>query len=209
MKLHFKAPFIFVSIILFITSIQSYAHALKETTARVILRDGQIEIHLQADIQQWQKRLQDHQAWLMGDIKTVMPANLNRKQTTHYFIQQLIEKTKLKVNNQDISVKVTAFEQKNSSGHHFSNIVLMAKHTQSSVEQLSIGFPKTLGDIHANFVQPKYRVIKSGKIRTLAFKHAHKSEINIKKLNSHHNNTPTNTLSHHISAHTPDQIHTH
>ena len=44
------------------------AHVLNETSAQVILRDGQVEVRLITDIDHLVSVLQNEQAWLMGDI---------------------------------------------------------------------------------------------------------------------------------------------
>ena len=60
------------------------AHVLKETSARIILRDGQVEVRIFTDMKRWKTRLQSNQAWLLGDIKQVMPLGLTTKETKDF-----------------------------------------------------------------------------------------------------------------------------
>lgn len=72
-----------LAVVLLLTSFKAVSHELKATSARITLRDGQVEIRIITNIIAWQKKLQDNQAWLMGDIDHIMPANLNAKNMTN------------------------------------------------------------------------------------------------------------------------------
>jgi len=206
MKVDYKAPYIFACMALLTMSVQIKAHALKETTARIILRDGQIEIQLQTDIEVWKNRLQDNQAWLMGDLKTIMPSNLNHSEELKFLKNQLIAQTKLTVNGQALKLKTASFSKRNINNHHFTNIVLTTNHSQALISQLSIGFPKTLGEIHANFVQPEYRVIKPGQMSSLIFGTTNTEDLHTP--HSHHENSASHLASH-SSIQKPNKKHSH
>ena len=140
------------------------AHTLKETTARISLRDGQVEVRLWLDMNRWQSHLQDSQAWLLGDNPQVMSLGLTPKETNLYLKNVLHKQILLMLNNQSVSLQLmTILSPKNSTEHHdYTEVVLTGKHKQSSVEQLNIVFPKSLGVIHASFVKPKYQLVAAG-----------------------------------------------
>jgi hypothetical protein len=54
-------------------SFATNAHVVEETTAQVILRDGQVEIRMQTDRAHWVAAVSDSAAFLVGDIDSVMP----------------------------------------------------------------------------------------------------------------------------------------
>jgi len=141
------------------------AHALKETTARITLRDGQVEVRLWVDINQWKARLQDNQLWLLGDIRQVMPTGLNPAQI-HSFIEKVaINEIALSLNNQSKPLKflLVSDSQNNSQHANYTELVFSSKHTLALVEQIDIRFPKSLGTVHASFVKPKYQSLAPGK----------------------------------------------
>ncbi len=157
--------------LIFIMPLTASAHALKESSARVTLRDGQVEVRLWIDMNRWQTRLQDHQTWLLGDIKHIMPHGLSAKETQMFFASLLHKESSLILNNQAVSLKLLTISQaKNSADHHeYSELVLSAKHTLATVEQLNIRFPKSLGAVHASFVKPKYQMINAGSNAQVSF----------------------------------------
>jgi len=60
------------------------AHTLEETSAQVILRDGQVEVRVLTDLPHLILALQNNQAWLMGDINEVMPTDLSADQQVDF-----------------------------------------------------------------------------------------------------------------------------
>lgn len=63
------------------------AHVVEETTAQVILRDGQVEIRMQTDRAHWVAAVSDSAAFLVGDIDSVMPKGLSIKaQDTFFYV---------------------------------------------------------------------------------------------------------------------------
>jgi len=140
------------------------AHVLKETNARITLRDGQVEVRLWVDMNRWQKNLQDNQAWLLGDLNQVMPATLTAKETNTYIKKVLSKETMLTLNNQKILLTVVSIlpEKKTAKHHEYSELVLSSKHSIAQVKTLNIGFPKSLGAVHASIVKPKYKMVAAG-----------------------------------------------
>ena len=154
--------FILITALLLIET-QVFAHELKETRARVTLRDGQIEIRIMTDLIVWQTTLQNNQAWLMGDIDDVMPINLNVKQRDDYLTELLINKTKASINNHIITLDSASIYESTKGTHtHDIEIILTGKHNFASVDQVNIKFPKSLSVVHASFVKPIYKTLSPG-----------------------------------------------
>ncbi|MCW8833940.1 MAG: hypothetical protein OQK09_03850 [Colwellia sp.] len=182
------------------------AHVLKETSARVTLRDGQVEVRLWVDMQRWKTRLQDNQAWLLGDIQQVMPSGLTPKET-NLFIKNLLNKeVSLTLNNQAVSLKLlTTPNTKTVTNHHdYTELVFSSNHPFSLVEQLNIHFPKSLGAVHASFVKPKYQMLAAGSNTTISFA-AQRGQTT--PVASHHSNNPK--LTKFTLSNSAEQLSTH
>lgn len=147
------------------------AHVLKETSARITLRDGQVEVRILTDFKRWKASLQNNQAWLLGDIKKIMPLGLTTKETKGFVSKLLNEETSLMMNNQAIALtlKTISVPQNSAEHHEYTELVLTAKHAFSSVEQVNIQFPKSLGAVHASFVKPKYQLVTAGSSAQVSF----------------------------------------
>lgn len=144
------------------------AHVLNETTAQVILRDGQIEVRVTTGIDHLVSALQSDQAWLLGDIDAVMPSDLSASEQEAFIKKALQQKTRLTVNQQ-----VVRFERVSLTKNvltHSREIVFQARHTFSEVTALSIAFHKILGPVHASFVKPQYKLLSAGESANVAFK---------------------------------------
>jgi hypothetical protein len=141
-------------------SIAISAHNLNETSAQVILRDGQVEVRIITDIDHLISALQSNQAWLMGDIDTVMPANLSASQQEVFIKNALKQKLILIVNEQVISFeRVTLANNCNTAS---AEIVFQAQHAFPEVTDISISFHKSLGAVHVSFVKPQYKLLSAG-----------------------------------------------
>jgi len=189
-----KTVLSFISIfMLMITINQTQAHNLKENSAQIIMRDGQIEIRLSVNMARWQSLLQNNQAWLLGDIPQVMPKHLTKAQQGVFLSELISNNTQVSINDRALKMGILYFpeltpiknksenksenesESKNESkdDHHhdkYSEIVLTAQHQQGHVNHISLALPKSLGNVHSRFVQPSYRLIKAGSKTQLSFK---------------------------------------
>lgn len=150
-------------------SAQVSAHVLKNTTAQVILRDGQIEVKVLTNAEHLISALQSEQAWLMGDIDKLMPTNLSAEQQEEFVKNALKQKTSLRVNQQVIVFERVAFTTSNNNEAHDLEIVFQAKHTFTTVDELAISFPKSLGAVHASFVKPQYKLLGAGDTAKIKF----------------------------------------
>lgn len=155
------------------SSLSLQAHVLTETSAQVILRDGQVEIKILTNIEHLLSTLQSEQAWLLGDIDSVMPENLSLNQQAEFIKNALKQKMHLTVNDKDISVEAVIFENGSHNLAHSTvkstEIVFQARHSFAQVTALSISFPKSLGAVHTSFVKPQYKLLNVGDIAHIVF----------------------------------------
>ena len=147
---------------------QVSAHVLKNTTAQVILRDGQVEVKVLTNAEHLISALQSEQAWLMGDIDKLMPTNLSAEQQEEFVKNALNQKTSLRVNQQVIVFERVVFTTSNNEAHDLE-IVFQAKHSFTTVDELAISFPKSLGAVHASFVKPQYKLLGAGDTAKIKF----------------------------------------
>lgn len=151
------------------------AHGLKENSAQVIMRDGQVEIRLMVNIERWQSLLQNDQAWLLGDVSQVMPKHLTDTQKSVFLSELISQNTLVKVNGTPLKMGVLYFPDAldiENDHHHdeYSEVVLSAQHQQGHINHISLALPKSLGNVHSRFVQPSYRLLKAGNETQLSFK---------------------------------------
>ncbi|WP_350586561.1 hypothetical protein [Pseudoalteromonas sp. RB2-MNA-CIBAN-0110] len=144
-------------------------YLLKYTTAQVILRDGQVEVKVLTNAEHLISALQSEQAWLMGDIDKLMPTNLSAEQQEEFVKNALKQKTSLRVNQQVIVFERVAFTTSNNNEANDLEIVFQAKHTFTTVDDLAISFPKSLGAVHASFVKPQYKLLGAGDTAKIKF----------------------------------------
>tara|TARA_R110001583_G_scaffold3967_9_gene23930 strand:- start:2717 stop:3307 length:591 start_codon:yes stop_codon:yes gene_type:complete len=167
-------------------STTSNAHILNETTAQVVLRDGQVEVKVYTDFEHLISALQSNQAWLMGDIDAVMPENLNESQQEAFVVAALKKRMNLKVNGKTLSFDHVIFEavtlegaslksvnlgskSHEKSSVHTREIIFQATHSFSQVSKLSISFHKSLGTVHTSFVKPQYKLLGAGETAQMIF----------------------------------------
>ena len=163
-----KLKWLMLAYILTSMSAQVSAHVLKNTTAQVILRDGQVEVKVLTNAEHLISALQSEQAWLMGDIDKLMPTNLSAEQQEEFVKNALKQKTSLRVNQQVIVFERVVFTTSNNEAHDLE-IVFQAKHTFTTVDELAISFPKSLGAVHASFVKPQYKLLGAGDTAKIKF----------------------------------------
>ncbi|MFC1749623.1 hypothetical protein ACFL2V_12545 [Pseudomonadota bacterium] len=149
------------------------AHTLKETTSKVVLRDGQVEIQLNTNIDQWIEKLSSNHEWLTGNVDQMIPQNLNEAQTLNFLRDNILSELKLQLNGESVQLTVSHFpdqiHQPKGKSSHGVSIVLHSKHTLTHVKQITIRYPKSLGAVHATIVKPHYRMAAPGKPITISF----------------------------------------
>ena len=177
---------LFLSILFLFSTSFSQAHTLKENSAQIIMRDGQVEIRLMVNMARWQSVLQNNEAWLLGDIQQVMPKHLTHKQQTHFLGDLVTQQTHVVVNDKSLKMGVLYFPDLeetlhlvDSNSHHHNDdlhdaeyveIVLTAHHQLGRVDNITLALPKSLGNVHSRFVQPSYRLVKAGSQTRVSFK---------------------------------------
>jgi homoserine dehydrogenase len=143
------------------------AHILNETSAQVILRDGQVEVRVITDIDHFIEILQNNQAWLMGDVDEVMPKNLTDSQQETFIKEALTQKMKLIINKKALSFERTILVKDVDA--HNDQIVFQAKHQFADVNDISISFHQGLGAVHINVVKPQYKLLGAGESGNFSF----------------------------------------
>ncbi|MBQ4862769.1 hypothetical protein J8L98_13820 [Pseudoalteromonas sp. MMG013] len=161
--------FIFSYSVLFTPSVT--AHELHETNARVTLRDGHLEIRIWVDVARWTAKLQNSEAWLLGDIERIMPLKLNKKQQDTFLGEIITSQTSLILNNQAVTLKPVSISYPKTAPSHpkFKEFIVSAEHSLSSIHLLNIRFPKSLGVVHTNFIKPKYQMVPAGQNTQISF----------------------------------------
>lgn len=145
------------------------AHMLNETTAQVILRDGQIEVRIITNMEHLTENLQNDQAWLMGDINKVMPKNLDEQAQLDFIKTSFQQLMNIQVNQQLINFEAATVEDKTINNKKVTEIVLQASHSFTKVNSINITFPSILGTVHVSFVKPQYRLLKPGESTNIVF----------------------------------------
>jgi hypothetical protein len=146
------------------------AHVLNETTAQVILRDGQVEVKIHTDLEHLISALQSNQAWLLGDIDAVIPENLDASQQEAFVANALKHKMNLTVNGKTIIFEAVTFDTATfDTDTSDKEIVFQARHSFMKVSELSISFHKILGAVHTSFVKPQYKLLNAGATAHMVF----------------------------------------
>ncbi|WDD98849.1 hypothetical protein [Thalassomonas actiniarum] len=162
---------------------KAYGHALKENTAKITLRDGQVEILLQLDLAHWKTRLQDNRAWLTGQISELMPATLTPEQQSQFLRSLLIKKTRLAINDEKLLLEQIAFLPQ--SHHGFTPVKLVGSHGQKQINHLDMHFPPSLGAVYTSVAKPQYQMIPAGKSARVAFGSQRVAKTGINKTHQH------------------------
>jgi len=144
-----------------------HAHMLGETTAQVILRDGQIEIKVITDIDHLTSALKNNQAWLLGDIDAVMPNNLSINEQSTFIKNALASQMNVVVNKQILEIKHVALQRDKNAAK--GEITFQVKHEFLKVSELSVTFHKSLGAVHISFSKPQYKLLSAGKSAHVTF----------------------------------------
>ncbi|WP_198515443.1 hypothetical protein [Marinomonas sp. ef1] len=164
----FKGIFWFVLVSVFsMMALPAKAHTLDETSAQVILRDGQVEVRIFTDMANLISALQSNQAWLMGDINDVMPTDLSDKQQEDFVKDALKQTLSLSVNQQKLEFERVVITH--THHEHGAEIILQARHSFAKVTDISASFPKSLGSVHASFVKPQYKLLNVGETADIVF----------------------------------------
>jgi len=136
------------------------AHVTDVTSARVILRAGQLELHILTNAEHWLATLSSSESWLLGDTDTLMPENLSEGQK-QAFLQQLVrDETRLLVNGRPLTFDRVSISRPRDSED--MEILVLARHSFPRVENLSVRFPDSLGPVHLSVVRPQYRLLSPG-----------------------------------------------
>ncbi len=170
-KLFDKTKKIFVHVILTVSLSQTVlAHDLEQTSAQIIMRDGQVEIRLYVDVEHWLEKLQDPTAWLTGESDFLLlqsEVDLLEEYPTYilglgnYLVQKII----LLIDN-DLLVLTPVNQTRYSDQSALMEFRLSAQHSNSNPKNIDIQFPVSLGEVHVSVVQPQYGFAPAGELQT-------------------------------------------
>lgn len=147
------------------------AHSIKQTTARVTLRDGQVEVRIHTNVKAWAIKSQDNQAWLLGEIDNILPKNATNKETVDFLKSQITKSTYIEIMGEKLSLQLAEFPAVISDSHDSNtDIILTTQHKHSHVNSITMQFPKSLGSVYTTVVKPQYRIIPVGEKNTIQFK---------------------------------------
>jgi hypothetical protein len=149
----------------------AFAHTLDDTSAHVILRDGQVEVRITTNSEHLLSSLQSEQAWLLGDIPTLMEANLTPTQQAEFIKNFMQNSTTIELNQAPIAIEHVVIDNdvKSNKGETNITIVCFARHQFSSVSQAGIRLARVLGPVHVRFTQPQYRMVGAGNMAQAKF----------------------------------------
>lgn len=137
------------------------AHGLEETSAQVIVRDGQVEVHVIVDWPHWQQALSDEQAWLLGEIDIAMSRDdWASPHADEGLLDKLADATTLELNG--MTYDLTALGHAWIEGNRVVEIRLSATHQQGRIDSLSVALPPSLGDVYLSVSRPQYRMQPAG-----------------------------------------------
>jgi len=146
-----------------------YAHELSQTSAQVILRDGQVEVRLLIDIGHWQVALEDPTAWLTGETDLLMAnAELPGVEQTDHLANYLATAINLQLEQQSMlftTAGYTSYSEEDAT-QRFVEFRFSAQHSFAHPQAMSVQFPSSLGEVHISVVQPLYGLLSAGELRT-------------------------------------------
>ncbi|KZN43635.1 hypothetical protein N474_20450 [Pseudoalteromonas luteoviolacea CPMOR-2] len=144
----------------------AHGHALKETTATITVRSGQLDILVNANFAHWLSTLHSHEAWLLGDTELVLLANQTDKHKAKQLKEMIVQRTGVAVNGHKLKCSVNQFPSNLSElqkAHHTrSYFRLGCIAPNSQINSVALSLPKSLGRIYVSLVRPKQQVIGAG-----------------------------------------------
>lgn len=149
------------------TSAISHAHALKETTATITVRSGQIDVLVNTDFSHWLSVLHNNEAWLLGDTELVLQDGQSEQVKRKQLQDLVLTHTKIQANGVLLNCQLNQFPVKLAQlhkGHHsraYFRLGCVSPHKQLSA--VSLVLPKSLGRVYTSLVQPKQQLIGAGK----------------------------------------------
>lgn len=137
------------------------SHTVPQTTSELIIRDSQAELKILVDIETWLMRLQDPQAWLMGDTEVLLTEPQLTSSRLNIELYKLLENgVELTIDGK--SIPLAPFKTADSQHSHVVEFRFSATHTIRSPQEVSIRFPKSLGDVSFSLSQPIHRQLSMG-----------------------------------------------
>lgn len=155
-----------------------FAHALEQTSAQIIMRDGQVELRLFLDVEHWVEKLQDPTAWLTGESNFIfinpdstIETNTSTQGTgfTSTYISKLSDYlfSEIRIQLDSGNIQLIAVDQiKYLDQSALMEFRFSGQHSISNPQSIDVQFPVSLGDVHISIVQPQYGLVHAGEIQT-------------------------------------------
>lgn len=137
-----------------------FAHELTETTARVVLREGQVELTLGIDWERWEAQHRNPQAWLMGDIDELLSPEATAEEVKQKLLGTLQREMQLLLDQVPVQLQLRETIP-NPHGHQVQ-LVLEGPASASPMKQVQLQLPVSLGPVHFQLLRPIYRYGKAG-----------------------------------------------
>ena len=145
-----------------------HAHEFPQNSAQIILRDGQVEVRLLIDIDDWQTILSDPSAWLTGETDLLLTqADLSSDALNDKLAEYLAGAIELKLEQEALvfmSESYQAYEtgHEDEAGQGLVEFRLSAQHAFARPKGLSVQFPASLANVLVSVVQPQYGLVTAG-----------------------------------------------
>ncbi|MBQ4835511.1 hypothetical protein [Pseudoalteromonas luteoviolacea] len=152
-------------LVLFICA-YAHGHALKETTATITVRSGQIDVLVNTDFSHWLEQLHSNESWLLGDTELVLKNTHSENEKVTLLKDMVLSSSKVMVNNTQLSCKLIQFPSKldvlHKAHHSRGYFRLSCLSQRKKLESVSLSLPKSLGRVYVSLVQPKQQLIDAG-----------------------------------------------
>ncbi|MEZ8103037.1 hypothetical protein [Vibrio bivalvicida] len=165
-----RSHWLFFGLMLCITALQVNSHSVPKTTSELIIRDGQAELKVLVDIENWLMRLQDPQAWLLGDTEVLLTEAQLTSSRLNVELYKLLENgVELSINGK--TIPLAPIKTADSQHSHVVEFRFSATHPFQSPQEIRIRFPKSLGDVHFSLSHPIYSQLSAGSAQNFSLQH--------------------------------------
>ncbi|MCF2857180.1 hypothetical protein L1286_06855 [Pseudoalteromonas sp. SMS1] len=151
---------------LFCVCTDARSHALKETTATITVRSGQLDILVNTNFAHWLSVLHSHEAWLLGDTELVLLANQGNDQKVTQLKEMVLQRTTVTADGEVLKCTVNQFPSKlnelQKAHHSRSYFRLGCAIAKQKVNAVTLLLPKSLGRVYVSLVVPKQQVVGAG-----------------------------------------------
>ncbi|MGF1719644.1 hypothetical protein L4D20_06305 [Vibrio kyushuensis] len=146
----------------------AFSHTLKQTSAQITLRDGQVELRLYINRDLWLTQLQDHQAWLTGlNSVLLLEDDLSSTDLAGKLMSVILTETTIRLDGYTVEL-ATIKSDSNPLSDHLLEFRFSASHTLQNPSLIETTFAQSLGDVHLSVTRPIYRNLAQGSTVSLS-----------------------------------------